>query len=169
MEKQLSVWSQARLILKGMANGESQSLYIPADKIDSVRAMSYRIGKFSFSNTGDGVWEITRREPSVARSRRAMVNATLAKAVTAFFAATTPAEYNNLRNYVNQYDKKNGTIHRFSEDGGGVWVTRDRAAELCRPLLAALNSPDSTAAAIGEALAVFADYCAAVQAQKANK
>jgi hypothetical protein len=169
MKKELSVWSQARLILKGMANGDSQTLHIPADKIDSVRAMSYRIGKFSFSNNGDGVWNITRREPKKISSQRAKVRAVLSEnSDKVFFAASTPAQHNNLRNYTTQYDKKNGTIHRFAECDGGVWVSRDRAAEVCSPLMAALNSPDSTVAAIGEALAVVAAFCKAEQ-DKRNK
>ena len=159
-----TIRAQMVKIMMGMKLGETQEVCIPADKFKSVRTAAYELRRteqinIAISHIEGDSYTLTRR-PFGATSLRGRVREELAKN---YWPIIIPnADLNAVRAYVGQWDKEHNTYHRCEGWCGGVEIVRDKATEVCAPLIAVLNNADSSVDAIKAALEVVSQYCGAV-------
>ena len=163
MEKDIKALVIERL--STLSIGETVDFVIPPTHIDRIRTAAQKLGRFSFISQHTDGWAITRRHPKEL-SQRAQVRLALAKNPS---SVCFGIPLNTVRQYTKQWNDKYGTSYEARYTPDGTLVTRNVAAETCQPLIEVLNNPDSSVEAIGEALAVVSQYCAAVQAHKAGR
>lgn len=160
-------YSQSAMeLIRLLKVGETTKLSGTAYQIQLLRVKVAREleGKYAYKNISKGLWEVTRKDPSIM-SLRAVVYELLDQDILE--GTIESDEEVSIPSYVSQYNRQRGTVFQCKWLGNGYFIWQEEVKAVLRTLQLALEAEPISPVAVDAALNDVIAYCKRKKARKA--